>query len=260
MWFAYVKDSPGAEWKMSDDADLLAVRVATAFVLNDAGRIAYENAPDRSAGARLYLAGSVSGNVVRIRHDVSDATARALEVLAADEPPLRHPESTPTHLDEYVHVLDAESPVPSWDLGLMWSFAERLNHAHPAQLVTSGTLAGDHLLARLLADGMPPGLAALGFVDIGEFWAPWCVALHQNEIASIAFAARLGPAAAEIGVATVPPFRGRGFAAAAAAGWAALPALQGRALFYSTQRANASSQRVVERLALRFLGATLSIT
>ena len=103
-------------------------------------------------------------------------------------------------------------------------------------------------------------MLALGFVDGGELWAPWCVALHQDEVASIAFAARLGPSATETGVTTVPAFRGHGFAAAATAGWVSLPSLRGRALFYSTSRTNVSSQRVAQRLGLRFLGASLDIT
>jgi predicted GNAT family acetyltransferase len=107
---------------------------------------------------------------------------------------------------------------------------------------------------------MPESLLALGFVDGGELWAPWCVALHQDEVASIAFAARLGPSATETGVTTVPAFRGHGFAAAATAGWVSLPSLRGRALFYSTSRTNVSSQRVAQRLGLRFLGASLDIT
>ena len=94
---------------------------------------------------------------------------------------------------------------------------------------------------------------------MGDFWPPWCVALQGDEIAAIAFAARLSPDAAEPGVGSVPAFRGRGLAAAATAGWAALPGLQGRALFYGTSRTNVSSQRVAVRLGLRFLGASLSI-
>jgi hypothetical protein len=58
----------------------------------------------------------------------------------------------------------------------------------------------------------------------------------------------------------VPTYRGRGFAAAACAGGAGLPSLCGRNLFYGTDRTNISSQRVVERLGLNFLGASLSIT
>ncbi len=90
------------------DGDLLAIEVATLFVLTESGRIQHENDPDRSAGPRLYLAGCESGNVVRIRHDVGEQTARAIDALVADEPPFSDPDSTPLHLDDYVELLAAE--------------------------------------------------------------------------------------------------------------------------------------------------------
>ena len=74
------------------------------------------------------------------------------------------------------------------------------------------------------------------------------------------FAARLGRRAAANGVTTVPGFRGPGFAAAATAGRAAHPTLRGFTLFYGSSPANTSPQCVAERLALRYLGASLSIT
>jgi hypothetical protein len=243
-----------------DDRDLLALEAATIFALADSGRILRMNAPDHGPGPRLHLARCASGNVVRVRHDVGGRTAQAIESIAADEPALRHPDSTPAHLDDYLQLLSAEAPVEQCEAGLAWTFPDRLDYHHPAALVCSDTPDGDRLLARLAEQGMPEALLALGFVDVGEFWAPWCVALHGGEIASIAFAARLGPAGAETGVTTVPAFRGRGFAAAATAGWASLPALSGRTLFYSTSRTNVSSQRVAQRLGLRFIGARLSIT
>jgi predicted GNAT family acetyltransferase len=117
------------------------------------------------------------------------------------------------------------------------------------------------LLVDLAERGMPEPLVVMGFVNTEEFWPPWCVALSDgSKISSIAFAARLGPMGAEAGVASIPSFRGQGFAAAATAGWAAHAALRGRALFYGTDRTNVSSQRVVERLRLRFFGASLAIS
>jgi hypothetical protein len=64
----------------------------------------------------------------------------------------------------------------------------------------------------------------------------------------------------DVGVATMRPFRGRGSAAAATAGWAALPAIRGLHSFYSTSWSNVSSQRVTERLGLRFIGTRFTIT
>jgi hypothetical protein len=243
-----------------DDRDLLELQAATIFAPTDSGRILRTNAPDHAAGPRLYLAGCTSGNVVRLRHDVADRTAQAIERLAADEPPLCHPHSTPVHLDGYLQLLAAEAPVEQCEAGLTWTFPDHLDFEHPAPLVRSDTAAGDRLLARLTEEGMPDALVTAGFADVGEFWTPWCVALQGDEIAAIAFSVGAGPANAETGVYAFPAFRGRGFAAAATAGWASLPALSGRTLFYSTSRSNVSSQRVVQRLGLRFLGASLRVT
>ncbi len=243
-----------------NDLDLLALQAATNFVLSESGGILCCNSPDRATPPRLYLAGCTSGNVLRIRYNVAQEIATAIERLAADEPPLRHPDSAPFHLEDYLRLLGTEAPVEHHELGLIWTFPDRLDCEHPAKLVASDTPEGADLLGRLTEQGMPEALAAAGFVDVGEFWAPWCIAFHGDDIASIAFAARLGPESAETGVYTLPALRGRGFAAAATAGWASVPALRGRTLFYSTSRANASSQRVSQRLGLRFIGARLDIT
>ena len=241
------------------DRDLLAIETATIFALTDSGRILRRNTPDHEAGPRFHLAWCTSGNVVRIRHDVGERTARAIETLAAGEPAFRDPDLAPVHLDDYVRILTAEAPVEKCDMGLIWTFPDRLDYEHPAALVRSETLAGDSLLARLTERGMPEALVALGFVDISEFWAPWCVALHGDGIASISFTVGVGEASAEVGVTTIPEFRGRGFAAAATAGWAALPAHGGRTLFYGAAKTNVSSQRVAQRLGLRQIGACLAI-
>jgi hypothetical protein len=242
------------------DLALLGLECATIFDLSASGRLLRRSSPDCAPAPRLRLAGCEAGNVLHFRSDVSDETARAVQTLAAREPPLALPHSAPTHTDEYVRLLGDESPVEHNELGLLWTFPESVAYDHPAKLVASGTSEGDALLAHLTKQGMPRNLVEAGFVDVGEFWAPWCVAFDGNQIASIAFAAGLCPEGAEVGVYTFPPFRGRGYAAAATAGWAYLPALRGRTLFYGTSRANLSSQRVAQRLGLRFLGSTLAIT
>jgi GNAT acetyltransferase-like protein len=243
----------------SDDPDLLRLEVEALYVLTGSGRLVCRNTPDHEAAARLRLAGCRSGNHVRLRHDVGAATAQAIERLAADEPPLYAPGSRPIHLDAYLELLAVEAPVEQWDLGLVWSFPDQLDYRHSAPLVASDTPEGDRLLARLRERGMPAALVDAGFVDVGRLWAPWCVALDGDEIASLAFTVGLSPASAEVGVYTAERYRGRGLAAAVTAGWAALPALGGRVRFYSTTVANRSSQDVARRLGLRYVGAELTI-
>ncbi|MBI4202850.1 MAG: GNAT family N-acetyltransferase [Chloroflexi bacterium] len=245
----------------TSDRNLLEIDVATLFVLTEGGRIQHVNDPPQSPGPRLYLGGCGSGNVVCIRHDVGKATAQAISTLASDEAPLRELDSVPIHLDDYIRLLASEVPVERWSVGLTYCFPGHLQYDHNVTLVTSGTPEGDRFLTNQAADqGMQQTLAALGFSGVSDLWAPWCIALYQGEIASIGITARLGAEGAEAGVITVPVLRGRGFAAAAAAGWAVHPLLRGRALFYSTDHANVSSQRVAARLGLPFLGASLRIT
>ena len=242
-----------------DDQQLLRLEVEALYLLTDAGRLVCRNTPDREVAPRLRIAGCQAGNDVRTRSDVGEVTAQAIARLAADEPPLYAPESRPIHLDDYLELLAAEAPVEDWDLGLAWTVPHQLAYQHPATLVASDTPEGDRLLARLRQQAMPSGLAEVGFTDVERFWSPWCVALDGDEIASVAFNCGLTPASAEVGIDTVKQYRGRGLAAAATAGWAALPALSGRVLFYSTTVNNRSSQQVTRRLGLPYVGAELTI-
>jgi hypothetical protein len=240
--------------------EILSLQPETVFVLNGAGRILRGRAPDGKPGPRLYFAGCDEGNVLRQRHDVGAAVAAGIARLAAQEPPFRDAGVPPIHLTRYVDLLAAEAPAERAELGWVWTLPGELGVPPSATLVHSGSAAGDRLVTEILERGMPAAMIALGFVDLGEFWEPWCVSLEGGEIASIAFTPGMGEVSSEVGVATVPAFRGRGHAAAAVAGWAGHPALVGRTLFYSTTVGNRSSQRVTERLRLPLLGASLWVS
>ena len=93
-------------------------------MLTESGRIHQENDRDRSPGPRPYLPRCRSGNVVRIRRDVGDEAARAIDALVADEPPLGDPDSTPRHLDRYIELLAREAPVEQRSAGLTYCFPD----------------------------------------------------------------------------------------------------------------------------------------
>ncbi len=244
---------------MAIELDALATQLRTTFVLDASGRIERENDPDRSPGPRFWLAGCASGNVVGVRADVPEAAAVEVLALAATEAPFHAPGARPRHFDRYVELLSHRGRAPEPEFGLLYSFPHGVTHASAVALVDSESDEGERLLETLARDGMPEGLRAMGFGDVSEFWAPWCVALHEGQAVSVAFAARLSEGGAEIGVATATAWRGRGYATAAAARWSALPSLRSRRLFYGTTQANASSQRVAARLGLRPLGANLRL-
>lgn len=243
-----------------NDRDLLALEAETVFDLTPEGRLLHGAAPNHTMPPRFGIAGCPAGITFGIRHDMGDETARELERLAQTEPPFPQVWSQPVHLDAYRRLLATEAPVERAEEGIVWVFPEQLSFEHPARLVASDTPDGDALLARLTERGMPEPLVAAGFKDVGELWAPWCLALVDDEIAALAFTVGLRAASAEVGVYTLAPYRGRGLAAAATTGWSRLPTLHGKTLFYGTSRENVSSQRVAQRLGLRVIGTSVAIT
>jgi hypothetical protein len=245
---------------VTNDAELLTIQFHTAFVFERPGRMSTVNDPDRSPAPKFALFGCSSGNVYGVRADVADGVASQLMDLAASEPPFVDISEAPRHLDRYIELLSRNTLAPQTRLGLTYVLPNNNAYQHDVQLMRSDSDEGEALRAALAAQGVPPGLAEMGFVEVSEFWDPWCVALHNGEAASVAFAARLSEAGAALGLATSPEMRGRGYAAAATAGWSRIPALRSRALFYSTDRLNISSQRVVARLSLRFFGSSLELS
>jgi hypothetical protein len=241
--------------------DALAAHLTTGFVFDEAGRIVRNADPDRGAAPRLYIGGSDTGNRSCLRADVGAATARAIQRLLDDEPPLDTPDRAPKHFDDYVALLAGEAPIERHGTGVNYCFPPDFGYDHDVDTVGSHALPAELARLGLTPDReLPAPLRAIGFSTVGRLWAPWCVALHDGEIASLVETVRIGPAGAEAGVNTLPELRGRGFAAAATAGWAMSPSLGGRTRFYSTSATNRSSQRVAERLGLRYIGASFSLT
>jgi hypothetical protein len=228
-------------------------------VISSSERIERENDPDCSPGPRLFFAGCPHGNFVRVRHEIGDQIALRLLAIAAEEPPWRDPDVLPQCLGKVIDILSTDQPVATVAPHVIYRLPNQLKYEHPAMIVRGDSVEGEQMLARLAERGLPQSMLDAGFKGVGDFWEPWCVAVEHDEIASIAFAARIGDVGAEIGVYTFPTFRAQGFAAAVTASWSSLPCLNGRALFYSTARSNRSSQRVAARLGLRMIGASVRI-
>jgi hypothetical protein len=197
--------------------------------------------------------------LTHLRHDIGDRIAARVLALVAAEPPWRDPEVPPGCLDEIGALLSRAAPAVVNGPEFVFRLPNGLGFPHGATLVKSDTPEGEALLERLARGGMPQALLDAGFLSLGDFWWPWCVATDGDDIAAMAFTPRLCEASAEIGVYTFPAFRGRGLAAAVTAGWSSLPALAGRSLVYSTHVPNRSSQRVAARLGLHQLGGRIRI-
>jgi GNAT acetyltransferase len=249
---------PVSNAAIDDDLRLLQVDIDTMFVMSAAGRIERENDPDRSSGPRAFFAGCPFGNLVRVRYDVDDGIAERIVEVAAQEPPWSDPSATPACFGKMVELLSDSQPAAA-SSALIYKLPNGLQYQHTAAIVRGDSEEGRQLLARLADHGMPDYMQTAGFKGVGDFWEPWCVALDGDDIASMAFAARLGVSGAEIGVYTFPKYRSRGLAAAVTAAWSSMRSLSQRALFYSTDKSNRSSQRVASRLGLRLIGASVRI-
>ncbi|MGE0239001.1 MAG: GNAT family N-acetyltransferase [Parvibaculaceae bacterium] len=238
----------------ADDLALIAVDFRTLFVPAGDRRIERENDPDRSPGPLFWLAGCAQGNIAGVRQDVSDAVARELLALADTEPPFHAPGTLPRHVERYETLLTRDGAAPRGEVELIHELPHDLPTKGDHELVLSGSAAAFRFEAGIARCGMPQNLVELKMRAPADLWPPWCMLLAEGEVAAMAFAARLSDDGAELGLVTVPKFRGRGFAAEVTAGWSRLPALAKRALFYSTAEDNLASRRVVARLRLRRIG------
>jgi hypothetical protein len=243
----------------ADDLRLLHVDIDTMFVMSASGRIERENDPDCSPAPQMFFVACPFGNIARVRYDVDDAIAVRILEVAAKEPPWRDLDTMPGCVREIVELLSGGPSAETVASHLIYRLPNDVKYEHAVAIVRGDTEEGRQMLARLADRGMPDYMRDAGFKGVGDFWEPWCVAIERGEVASMAFAARLGEMGAEIGVYTFPTYRGRGLAAAVTAAWASMPSLNRRALFYSTSNTNRSSQRVAARLGLRLIGASFRI-
>ena len=181
----------------AQDYALLSIQHSTCFLTTESGRIERENDPDHSAGPLLRLAGCAAGNIFALRSDIADGVAAELAALLSAEPPFVTPGTSPLHLDRYIELLSLDAKVPGPQLGLLYELPRSLENTSGVTLVSSDSGDGRDMQARLSTDGMPDSLVRLGFLSASDLWLPWCMALHNQQIASIAFAARLSPAGAD---------------------------------------------------------------
>jgi hypothetical protein len=242
---------------VSDARALLALQAHTLFEISPRQRIVRTRDPGNAPAPRLYMAGGADGWVGYVRDTVDDARAIGISQLVRQEPPVTAPGATPRFVDQYRNILQS-ALLTEHNFGPVYRLPRGIACASDATIVRENSAEGRALVARIRRDGMPAALVDAGFADLSHFWSPWCVAAAGDQIAAIAFCARDGLMAREIGVYTLSAYRGRGLGAAVTAAWSAMHPRH-PVLFYSTHRDNRSSQRVIERLKLPFIGESFRL-
>jgi RimJ/RimL family protein N-acetyltransferase len=189
------------------------------------------------------------GNLWRCRDDLDDETARRLEELASSEPVRDDLRAEPENLDALLAALGLDRQGASIYLGPAYRFPDELPSPNTVTRVTRADL---HLL-RLLSWDLTE--TARGF----ERREPYGAVIEHGAAVALCHSARLTDWAAEAGVETLAAYRGRGYAAAAVAGWAHIIRAGGRIPLYSTSWDNHASQAVARKLGLIQYGTDLSL-
>jgi hypothetical protein len=192
----------------------------------------------------------VNGGALWFGAQVPDALETELAAVLEQAPPPHDPSRPPIALDSCRRLLQTGGRSVSLKGGPSY-LIEQLPPPDPSfRIERSDTPPAT------LRDANPGNWEPVEWTELldGQL-GPWTMALDGHRVVSICHTP--GPVtarAAECGVWTDPAFRGRGYAAATTAAWAALLRPSGRHLFYSTDADNRSSQNVARRLGLRLIG------
>ena len=228
------------------NTEWMEIHVATLFDLDAHGRIRSLRRPwTRSGGApRFFMGRTPEGHVWRFRHDLPGERVRELEDLCRSEPRAEDLRRPPSIAPAIRAALQASGPTVREYRGPAFWIPEAARAAARAVRVTK---AKAHLLdARFPWMKRPLESGA----DIG----PVTAVVVDGEAVSLCYCARLSPEAAEAGVETLEAMRGRGFASAAVAAWAAAVRERGLRPLYSTAWENLASQGVARRLGMAAYG------
>lgn len=230
-----------------DAPALMALHIDALFLLDAEHRLLAVNEPDPPPAPRLYLGRTRSGNTWRFRHDLPDEIVRTLAPLLRAEP-IAPDLAQPPHCLPALHaILSRHAPVTETATGPAWHFPDHI--PTPGHDVIAITLTNADLIRPIF-----PTLAA----DLPHR-LPCMAILHDGRLASLCFSSRNTPHAAEAGLETLEPFRGRGYAASAVAAWARAVRAQARTPLYSTAWDNLPSRAVARKLGLVLYAADLTI-
>ncbi len=225
--------------------DLMDWHARTLFRHDAAGRLTAINERGEQPAPRLWVGRTTEGALWRFRHDLPSALARELDALLTAEPPATDPRA-PLHCEARLRaLLAAHEPIENVWQGSAWYCPEGLVAVAVETVRLTDSAA--------LRTHFPHTADAIDALQ------PCCAVFDAGVAVAVCCSARTSAMAAEAGVDTLAAFRGRGYAAATVAAWAAAVRELGRLPLYSTSWDNLAAQRVARKLGLASYGATLAL-
>ncbi len=231
----------------TDTLNLMELQVETLYRCDPDGRLRCVNEPGDPPAPRFFMGRTPGGNLWRFRHDLPADLVQTLEQLCRAELASDDLAQPPHGYAAIRATLAAHAPIVSEFRGPAYRAPADMPHLPGAMLVEATSV---QMLDRWFADLIPGWEAA----------QPIAVVLEQASAVAVCFCSRVGGRAAEAGVETVPAFRGRGYAAAAVATWAAGVRRRGLLPLYSTSWDNLASQGVARKLGMQLYGEDWSVS
>jgi GNAT superfamily N-acetyltransferase len=239
---------PEEEALLEQHADVL-------FAIDASGRLTSLNEPDAGEAPRLFLARGRTSMRIWFRADVPAAVNHACQVLAAALPRWdgREPDASLFGPLRATLAADApttaDAPVAEETRGPAFRFGPRVE-VHRVAEVRLIDVASAGLLERFF----PYTRSVLAQR------APVIGVVVDGAVVSACYSARHRAAACEAGVATMEPYRGRGFGALVVSAWRDAVEGEGRQPLYSTTWDNGASRAIARRLGLVAYADTLALT
>ena len=231
------------------DLQLMEVHTHTLFRGDPDGRLRVVNELDEPPAPRFFMGRTQVGNLWRFRYDLPVDLVQHLERLCQAEPVSADLTSLPQNYQTITAVLHAHAPIQEEYRGPAYWIPDAIEVPGNVVLISETN-------AQILQDGFPWLLPLPQQSDIG----PIAAAVAQGRAVAVCFCSRMPGQATEAGVETLGAFRGKGYATAAVAGWAAAVRRRGIIPLYSTSWENRASQAVARKLGMVRYGEDWSIS
>jgi RimJ/RimL family protein N-acetyltransferase len=226
----------------------MAVQINTLYCCDPDGRLLCINEPGNPPAPRFFLGRTREGNLWRFRHDLPIALVAQLEQLCQAEPVVADLTRPPQYEGEIKALLRTQAPIEMEYRGPAYWISSTVQPTPRVLLIDHTNLAVVQLHFPWLATPVP-------YYQIG----PVAAVVEQDEAVAVCFCSRIPDQATEAGVETVAAYRGRGYATAAVATWAAAVHRLGCQPLYSTEWSNVASQHIARKLDMVFYGEDWSL-
>lgn len=231
------------------DLQLLEIQINTLFLVDPAGRLQSINEPGTPLAPRFFLGRTSTEKLWRARHDLPVELLEQLNSLCRSVPQRALLASQPEQYQAIRALLVAHAPRVSEYRGPAY-WLPTIRQVPPQVTLLSNTQAD------CVRDTFPWLVSWLDTPANG----PVAAVVEQGQAVSVCFCSRLTQRAAEAGVNTLEAFRGKGYASAAVAAWAAAIQHSQRIALYSTSWDNQASQGVAKKLGAVIYAEDWSIT